>query len=103
MVEPLQSKPSATSVDAWLTEISIEANLNPHVTEQKLKLNGLPALKVRYRHPDGDMEEVYVVSGSKTFSVGFSADPGAPGTPLEKLRNYATYLKMSQSFRVKAR
>ena len=99
MVSPLASKPSGISVDAWLADISKRANLNPHIAEQKLSVNGLPALRVRYRHPDGDSEEVYVISGSQTFSIAFGGAPRTPGTPLEKLPSYATYLKMLESFR----
>lgn len=73
MVEPLADKPSGTSVDAWLTDISKGSNLNPHVHEQKLTLNDLPALKVRYRTRDGEeMEAVYVASGSETFAVAIT-------------------------------
>ena len=101
MVSPLARRPSDISVDAWLAKVSREANLNPHVHEAESKVNGLSALRVRYRSPQGEMEEIYVVSGSRTFSVSFSADPGSPGTSLETLPNYPIYSKMFRSFRVK--
>ena len=104
MVSPLASKPSDTSVDAWLTDTSNGANLNTHVAEQSLTLNGLPALKVRYSTADGQaVEDVYVASGTRTFSMAFSPDQGTPVTPLEMLRNYAIYMKMLNSFRVEPR
>lgn len=113
MVSPIADRPRDTSVDAWLADISKGANLNPHLHEQKLTLNGLPALKVRYLTADHQqMEDVYVVSGSKTFSISFSADPDGFGSepkkqgqsvPLEKLGNYATFLKMLDAFNVTPR
>jgi hypothetical protein len=103
MVQPLADKPSDTSTDAWLSNISKTTNLNPHVKEEKLILHGQPALKVRYRtSEEKEVEEVYLVSGSNTFSVLFT-DGETAGAPLEKMGNYPTYLKMLDSFRVKRR
>ena len=103
MVSRLANKPADTSVDAWLVQVSATANVNKRIHDEPLQVDGLPAIKVRYRQPEGETEEVYVVSGSNTFSVSFSADPGSAGTSLESLHNYATYVRMLQSFRVKAR
>jgi hypothetical protein len=101
MVEPLADKPSNTSVDAWLAYISGRANLNPHIREKKLTLNGQPALKVRYHTADGEeVAAVYVVAGSDTFSVTFSGEK--PGAPLEEFGNFVTYLRMPETFRVRA-
>jgi hypothetical protein len=47
------------------------------------------------------MEAVYVVAGSRTFSIGFSGDN--PGTPLEMLGNYPVFMRMVQSFEVQVR
>jgi hypothetical protein len=101
MVEPLQRKPTSTAVDAWLAQVAAEANQNPHLNEQKLTVAGEPGLRVRYQSPTGEMEEVFVVSGDKTFSIAFDSD--AAKGPLESLRNYATFNKMVGSFRFQNR
>src|SRR5579871_2578106 len=49
MVEPLADKPSSKDVDEWLSEVAKTNNWNPHGREEKMILNGLAALKVRYR------------------------------------------------------
>ena len=103
MVEPLADRPSEASPDSWLGEVAKTANVNPHIHEQTLRVNDLPALKVRYRTSSGQqMEAVYVVSGTRTIEVEFSGDLSAQGTvgPLEGLGNYQTYLKMVQSLKV---
>ena len=100
MVEHLEDKPKGMAVDAWFTEVKQTANLNPQLTEQRFILNGVPALRVRYRNPDGDeMEEVYVVSDSRTFEIHFDGDK--PGLSLQELGNYHTFLQMLKTFRVK--
>ena len=96
MVEPLQRRPASSSVDAWLAETAAEANQNPHLNEQKLTVAGQPALRVRYQSPNGEMEEVFVVSGNETFSITFDSE--ANRAPLEALRNYATFNEMVNSF-----
>jgi uncharacterized pyridoxamine 5'-phosphate oxidase family protein len=101
MVEHLQDKPPTTNIDAWFNELKKTANLNPQINEERLTLNNLPALKVRYRNPDGTvMEEVYVVFSSKTFEVSFS---GGRSEAIEKLTNYAIYLRMLSTFKVNGR
>jgi hypothetical protein len=98
MVEHLASKPSDSSVDSWLADTARKANLNPRLSEKGITLDGSPALKVRYRTATGDETEVvYVVVGLETFEIHFGGQ--APGVPLEKLGNYATYLKMLGTFR----
>ena len=102
MVQPLADKPSGTTVDEWFTKISQTTNLNPRLAEQRLTLNDLPALKVRYRNPNGgghEMEEVYVVSDSRTFAITFNGD--SPGRSLEEFGNYRTFLQMIDSFKVR--
>ena len=102
MVEHLASKPSDSSVDAWFAEISKTANLNTRLSEERITLDGSPALKVRYRTATRDeMEAVYVVVGLETFEICFAGQTS--GIPLEKLDNHATYLKMLGTFRVKRR
>jgi hypothetical protein len=98
MVEHLASKPSDISADGWLADTAKKANLNPRLSEERITLDGSPALKVRYRTATGEeTEAVYVVAGLETFEIHFSGQ--APGVPLEKLANYATYLKMLGTFR----
>ena len=102
MVEHLQDKPSGETVDAWLTEVKQTANLNPRLKEERFTLNGLPALKVRYRNDSGggyEIEEVFVISGSQTFAVSFDGDK--PGFALEAYGNYAIYVRMLETFKVK--
>jgi len=96
MVESLQRKPTNTDANAWLAQVAADANQNPHLKEQKLLVAGKPALRVRYQARTIEMEEVFVVSGDKTFSIAFDAE-GAGG-PLERLRNYAVFNSMVDSF-----
>jgi hypothetical protein len=100
MVEQLADKSPAASVNEWLSQVATSANLNPHTGEQRFVLNHLPSLKVRYRTAgQNEMEQVYVVSGSKTFSVSFHEDDDPARVPLEQLANYPLYVKMLASFR----
>lgn len=102
MLEHLADKPSTMAVDEWLNEVKRNANQNPQLTEERFMLNGLPALRVRYRNPsDGglEMETVYVISREQTFSIDFSGEGG--GAHLEALGNYVTYLEMVKTFKVK--
>jgi hypothetical protein len=102
VVEHPADKPPDTNVDAWLADLSKTANLCPHISEQRLTLNGLPALKVRYRTANEDeTEAVFVVSGLRTFEIYFGGE--MPRVPLENLHNYPTYLEMLGTFRVKGR
>jgi hypothetical protein len=82
----------------WFAEISKTANLNPRISEERMTLNGLPRLRVRYRTASGDTQAVYVFSGFETFAIQFG--DGSPGVAPEKLSNYSTYLKMLSTFRV---
>jgi hypothetical protein len=102
MVSPLQDKPNNISLDSWFADIEATANLNRRISEQRFILNGLSALRVRYLNPAMriEMEEIYVLSGSHTFSISFSGD--TPGRKLENLRNYPFYAKMVESFKVEA-
>ncbi len=45
------------------------------------------------------MEDVYVVSGSRTFEISFGG--AKPGAALETLGNYQTFLQMVDTFKVK--
>jgi len=102
MVKPLANKPLVTPLVAWFAQVESSANQNPETARLSFMLNGAPALKVRYinkSYPAGGqkMEEVYVVSCSRTFSISFSGDqPGG----LETLRNFPVYTKMVDSFKV---
>ena len=102
MIEHLAEKPSSMSADDWLADIKRTANQNPQLSEERFALDGLPALKVRYRNPSGggyEMETVYVVSGAQTFAIGFSGD--VQGFSVATSENYPTYLEMVKTFKVK--
>lgn len=102
MIAPLEDKPPSMTLDAWFNDIKKRANPHPQISEQRLTLGELPALKVRYRNPsDGgrEMEDVYVVSGSQAYSLSFGGEK--PGLALEKYEHYSTYIEMVGSFRVK--
>jgi hypothetical protein len=103
MVSPLSDKPGDLNLEAWFLEVEKAANRNPRSSEKRFELNGKPALRVRYLNSVAggiEMEEVYVVAGSRTFSIEFGSEKR--GTPLEKLANYARFIKMVQSFEVQA-
>jgi len=102
MVESLASKPAETSVEAWFADVKRSANQNPRLKEQRFTLDGLPALRVRYRNPSQrgyESESVYVVSGAQTFAIEF--DGVEQGRSLETSGNYSVYLQMVKTFRVK--
>lgn len=101
IVEPLERKPSSTTAETWLAQIASNANQNPRLNEQKLTVAGEPTLRVRYRAPTGEMEQVFVVWGAKTFSITF--DNGGAHGPLEKSPHYADFNKMVGSFRFQLR
>jgi hypothetical protein len=100
MVSPLADRPFDISLDAWFAQVETSANLNPEKSRLRFMLNGMPALKVRYLNAarGTEMEEVYVVSGSRTFSIGFSSDRRGP---LENLPNFVIYKTMIESFKSK--
>jgi uncharacterized pyridoxamine 5'-phosphate oxidase family protein len=102
IIEHLADKPSGMSVDAWFADVKQNADLNPRLKEEKLIVHEIPALSVRYRNPNNggeEMEVVYLVSGSQTFSIEFQGEK--PGLPLEQFDNYNTFLRMVKSFRGK--
>jgi hypothetical protein len=102
MVSHLEDRPSSTTLDAWFNDVKQRANQNPRISEQRLTLGDLPALKVRYRNPSGggrETEHVYVISDSQTFSISFGGEK--PGLVLEKYENYPIYLEMVETFKVK--
>lgn len=102
MISHLEDKPSSTTPDAWFNDIKQLANQSPRISEERLTLGDLPALKVRYRNPSGggrEMEHMYVISDSQTFSIEFSGEK--PGLVLDKYENYPIYLEMVETFKVK--
>jgi hypothetical protein len=104
MVEVLQKKPSTLDLDAWLGQVSKTANQNPIKSEQRFQLNGRTAMRVRYLHGGADeseMESVYVVAGSRTFSLSFTTEK--PGVPIERSANYPQFLKIVDSFQTEDR
>jgi hypothetical protein len=99
MVEPLASKPQSKTVDSWLTEIAASSNQNPQSEVRKLKIAGLPALRVRYRQSEGsEVENVYVTNGHQTFSIGFSGE--SLRAPIAALPRHALFDRMIETFRV---
>ncbi len=52
VVQHLANQPSNVNLDQWFTEIKTTANQNSQVSEEKVSLDGLAALKVRYRNPN---------------------------------------------------
>ena len=102
MVDRLADRPSGTSVGAWFTRLKQTANRNPRLEEQRFTLDGLPALRVRYRNPYGggqEMESVYVISGPRTFQINFRGDRRGRG--IESFGNYPTYRRMLGTFTVR--
>ena len=100
-VSHVVDKPANKSIDEWLVGLKTTLNLNPILKEEKITINNLPALKVRYRNPYAggqESETVYLVSGSQTFTVAFSGDKA--GIILEKFGNYNVYLQMLSTFNV---
>jgi hypothetical protein len=76
-------------------------NQNPQLKEERFTLNGLPALRVRYRNPVNggtEMEAVYVIAREQAFSIEFDAPIGVA---LEGLKTYLVYLEMVKTFKVK--
>lgn len=101
MIAPLEDKPASMALDAWFNDIK-KRHPHPQISEQRLTLGELPALKVRYRNPsDGgrEMEVVYVVFDSQAYSLSFGGEKR--GLALEKYENYPIYVEMVGSFRVK--
>jgi hypothetical protein len=96
-VDHLRRKPSDSSVDEWLADISKTTNLSPRLSEERITLHGLPARKVRYSTGEGEREAVYTVFGLETFEIQFVTQKSA--VLLEKSSNYDTYLKMLGTFR----
>jgi hypothetical protein len=91
LVEHLADKPPAESADQWLRHMEEVANLNRRRGDEWISLSGTRALRVVTRSPDGtDSETVYVVNGSKTFSI-MASDIG-------RARFYGTYRKMLSTF-----
>lgn len=100
MISPLEDKPANTSVDRWLVEIADSANQNPHIREKRFSSGGKPAFEVQYRASDGAfMDDVYVISGRRTFSIAFSG--GRDGVAVEKFGNYPVFCRMVESFTIK--
>jgi hypothetical protein len=63
-------------------------------------LNGLPALRVRYRNSSQrgyESESVYVVAGTRTFAIEFCGVE--QGRSLETATDYPIYLQMVKTFR----
>ncbi len=91
------------SPEVWLTKVSKENNVNKQIGHDETVLNGLTALKVRYQYDQNggsEMEDVYVLGGSKTVSIGYTED--TPGPQLDKSPNYPVFLRMLETFHMKS-
>jgi len=97
MVEPLADRPVGRGVGDWLNDTKRSANLNPIVSEDSMSVNGLPALRVRYRNSaeDLEIEATYVVSGSRMFEISVDGEPHAR---LHDLSIYSIYQRMVATF-----
>jgi hypothetical protein len=101
MVQHLANQSSNMTLEQWFAEVKRTANQNPQVSEERIRLHGQEALKVRYRNANNGgywMEAVYVVAHGQTFSIDFSGEDGGPA--LESLENYKLYLDMVKSFKL---
>lgn len=101
-VEPLAQQPPTMTLDQWFADVKSSSNQNPQLAQKRFTLNGLPALRVRYRIPSGtgyEIETVYVVCRRRTFAIEF--DPQRGGIPLEASGNYPSYLEMVKTFKIK--
>ena len=85
MIEHLASKPADKSSSQWLQEL--KRNPNAQTAEEALVIDGMPALKVRYKHPTGrEFEMVYVVRNSDTFEITIHDDNDA-----ERIQDMSIY------------
>ena len=100
MVEHLQDRPPEMNVERWFAKLRGTANLNAEIRTERVSIGNLPALKVRYRNTasDTEMEEIYVISGSRTFAISFNNE--LSHASLERSVYYADYLKMVKTFAV---
>jgi hypothetical protein len=101
LIEHLADKPAGVNTDDWLSRIKRTADLNPRIAEDTIVLDGLPGLRVRYRNPHNggyEIESVYIVSGTQTFAVSFSAERA--GITLVTLKNYPVYVHMLSTFKI---
>jgi hypothetical protein len=70
LIEPLADKPADQTIDRWLQEISAASVANPVASQEWIYLDGLLALKVDNKSPNGTASEnVYVVNRLKTFAL----------------------------------
>ena len=100
-VDRLEDKPADVTSDAWFVKLKTGVNLNERMDEMPTTVNALPALKVLYcNRADGtEIEQVYVLAGSQTFSISFGSTKS--GATLTELPTYATYQQMLASFHAK--
>ena len=101
IIQNLGRKPTGQTIDEWFLQIKQASNQNPRLKEESMELNGLPALRVRYRNPYNgghEFDTVYVVAGVKSFSISFSGNRG--GVTIENLRNYPVFVQMLLTFTV---
>jgi hypothetical protein len=96
MIEHLISKPADKSDSQWLQEMS--KNPNARTSEEALLIDGMPALRVRYKHPTGrEFEMIYVVRDSDTFEITISEDKA--GERIQDMSIYPIYQHMLSTFK----
>jgi hypothetical protein len=96
MIEHLISKPADKSDSQWLLEMS--KNPNARTSEEALRIDGMPALKVRYKHPTGrEFEKVYIVRNSDTFEITIYDDNA--GERIQDMSIYPIYQDMLSTFK----
>jgi hypothetical protein len=96
MIEHLAPKPADKTAMQWLQEM--KRNPNAQTTEEALVIDGMPALKVRYKHPTGrEFEMVYVVRNSDTFEITIHDDNDAER--IQDMSIYPIYQHMLSTFK----
>lgn len=74
-IDNLRNRPPTETGDHWLHDLSLRTVLNPRVGETLIKLNGMRALKVINRNPDGTASDnVYVTNGLTTVAIRMVRD-----------------------------
>ncbi len=61
MVEPIDG-PHTQDLNAWFSDVKVNANQNRIVAETPTSVAGKPALKVLYRYADASEDEVFFVA-----------------------------------------
>jgi len=96
MIEHLASKPAGETVEHWLEKMS--QNPNPRMSQERLLIDGMPALKVRSRSSVGRaFETVFIIRNSDTFSIEIVDDKA--GERIQAMSIYPIYQHMLSTFK----